>query len=260
MKSQEKYIRHTRTEQELLAEWYNNRSAEVRNEIFELYYPLLLKLSSANKRKYQISFEQALSDGAMAMVEAIDSYNPSKGMSLMSWLCLKVNFTVLDQVRRNVPSFRSRHMNSPNVQKVRRALDTLGLSTKDPLSDKDISDLTGLSCEDVKQALAQIVNRDNAIDPISASHPSGGTEEDLGDMEFVGSDNGDYLDKIVLDELSELVDTLPSREREIIVMRYWENMTFREIGSAIGLSQQQAHNIHTAACRRLKESRRLWMN
>jgi RNA polymerase sigma-B factor len=238
---QERRARHERALFERVA---NDGDARARDELVDRFLPLAYALAL----RYQHSCE-ALEDlvqvASVGLLKAIDRFDPSRGIAFSTYAVP----TMLGEIRRH---FRDRTW----AVRVPRGLQELSLRVDGVVaglagqpSVAQIAVAVGASAEEVLEAL-QAGGSYHAL----SFDASGGTDPDaptLGALLGVEEDGFERAeDRATLEALMELVSP---REREVLRLRFGEDMTQAEIGAVIGVSQMQVSRIIRSTLERLRE-------
>jgi RNA polymerase sigma-B factor len=207
-----------------------------RDELIERYLPLARHLARRYKRGAEL--EDLYQVAAFALVKAVDRFDPDRGIAFSSFAVptiageLKRYFRDLGWVVR-VPR---------DVQELKLKLDRMvealtGELGRAPTAG-ELADRTGASVEDVIEALGAA----SAHYPDSLDRPVGEDGEDsigllLGDVER----GYDHVENVEL--IDGLLGTLPEREREILRLRFEDELTQAEIGRRLGISQMHVSRL-----------------
>ncbi len=207
-----------------------------RDELVERYLPLARHLARRYKRGAEI--EDLYQVAAFALVKAVDRFDPDRGIAFSSFAVptiageLKRYFRDLGWVVR-VPR---------DVQELKLRLDRMVETLTGELgrapTPGELADRTGASVEDVIEALGAA----SAHYPDSLDRPVGEDGEDsigllLGDVER----GYDHVENVEL--IDGLLGTLPEREREILRLRFEDELTQAEIGRRLGISQMHVSRL-----------------
>ena len=115
-----------------------------------------------------------------------------------------------------------------------------------------------LPLEDFRDALLQIANSSvSALDELWTSSDSGGDSISLLDTlkDPAAVDPERVVDQNELrDRIAEAVDRLPEREKLVIALYYYENLTLREIGEVLRVTESRVSQLHTKAVLGLRAS------
>jgi RNA polymerase sigma-B factor len=183
---------------------------------------------------------------SLGLVNAVDRFDPARGVAFTTFAVP----TITGELKRH---FRDRGwaIHVPRDLKdaalrVRRALaDHTGERAPTPA---ELAETTGLSLETVLEALeAAGAQRAHSLDAPT------GPDEDAGTLVDLLGDDDDELDRAeqrVL--LGDLLTILRPREREILRLRFAEDLTQSEIGAQVGISQMQVSRVIRSALARLR--------
>ncbi len=223
-----------------------DRSA--RDELVERHLPLARALAL----RYQDRGEP-LADltqvACIGLLKAIDRWDPDRGTAFSSFAVP----TILGELRRH---FRDKTwmVKTPREMqelwlKVARARDELGQLGRTPTAN-DIARHLEVSVEDVNDALMAGAGRaaDSLDEPLSADRDAGATRLDGivdGRDEFAAADAA-----VTFDQLTEVLDP---RAREVIRLRYREDLLQWQIGERVGCSQMHVSRILTDAIATLSQ-------
>lgn len=189
---------------------------------------------------------------SLGLVNAVDRFDPSRGIAFTTFAVP----TILGELKRH---FRDRGwaIHVPRDLKeaalrVRRAIaDHHG---ERPPTPAELAQATGLSLEGVTEALDVAgVQRSLSLDVPASSAEEGGAT--LGDL--LGADDAELAratDRTLIDSLMRVVTP---REREILRLRFVEDLTQSEIGARIGVSQMQVSRILRGALARMRAAARV---
>ena len=191
---------------------------------------------------------------ALGLVKAIDRFDPAREIAFSSYAVP----TILGEIKRY---FRDRTwaVRVPRglqelSMRVDRAVSRLSEQLHRSPSVKEIAAAVDAGEEEVLEAL----QAGGAYRAVSLEAPAGATGEDaatLGDSVGIDEDGFERAeDRATLDTL---LDVVSKREREVLRMRFEQDMTQAEIGTAVGVSQMQISRIIRAALQRLREAAEL---
>lgn len=188
---------------------------------------------------------------SLGLVNAVDRFDPSRGIAFTTFAVP----TILGELKRH---FRDRGW----AIHVPRDLKEAALRVKRAISDHDgnrpptpaeLAQATGLSLEGVLEAL-DVAGVQRAL---SLDAPTG-TEEDSGSTlgDLLGGDDADLARAQDRTLLESLMRTVTPREREILHLRFVEDLTQSQIGERIGISQMQVSRILRGALTRMRSAAR----
>jgi len=229
---------------------YRDGDVQAREQLVERFLPLARQLA----RRYQRASEpldDLLQVASMGLIKAIDRFDADREIAFSSYAVP----TILGEIKRH---FRDRTwaVRVPRdlqelTLKVDRAVGDLSEQLRRQPSVAEIGEAVGADEEDVLEAL-QAGGAYRAVS-IEAPRGAGGGDEDvmtLADSMGVDEEGFDRAEERAT--LARLLTTVTPREREVLRMRFEEDMTQAEIGEVIGVSQMQVSRVIRQALARLR--------
>jgi RNA polymerase sigma-B factor len=239
----------TREDRELFLR-YRDGDSEARDQLVERFLPLARQLA----RRYQRASEpldDLLQVASMGLIKAIDRFDADREIAFSSYAVP----TILGEIKRH---FRDRTwaVRVPRdlqelTLKVDRAVGELSEDLRRQPSVAQIAEAVGADEEDVLEAL----QAGGAYRAVSLEAPRGGDggEEDATTLaESIGVDEEGFDRAEERATLAQLLTSVSPREREVLRMRFEEDMTQAEIGAVIGVSQMQVSRVIRQALARLR--------
>ncbi|MGH2841069.1 MAG: SigB/SigF/SigG family RNA polymerase sigma factor [Solirubrobacteraceae bacterium] len=230
----------SRADRELFVR-YREGDAQARDQLVDRFLPLARQLA----RRYQRASEpldDLLQVASIGLIKAIDRFDPDREIAFSSYAVP----TILGEIKRH---FRDKTwaVRVPRdlqelTLKVDRAVAELSDDLQRQPSVEEIAGTVGATDEEVLEAL----QAGGAYRAISFDMPRGGEEDKTG--------GGTIADSIGVDEegfdraedratLANLLGSVTPRERDVLRMRFEEDMTQAEIGAVIGVSQMQVSRL-----------------
>lgn len=193
------------------------------------------------------SVEDISSYGVEGLIDAVEKYSPDKGARFETYALMRIRGNIIDKIRSQDFLPRSVRRRIKDVKDAQEHLrQKLG---KQPTS-SEIGELLGLEKERVEQILAEETTITSIYDKKGASDES---------LEIIDTIQDNHLtpheemeEKDVKKELEHALKRLPERERMIMVLYYHENMTLKEIGETIDISESRVCQLHAQAIMKLK--------
>ncbi|MCR4438134.1 MAG: FliA/WhiG family RNA polymerase sigma factor [bacterium] len=182
--------------------------------------------------------------GVVGLIQAIDQYDPSVGTKLESYAIPRIRGAILDSLREMDWAPRSlRH----KASLIERAIDHLCAKLGRSPSEEEIAKELGVDLERYRTMLGEV----SAAHLLSLDHPFWETEEaEWVDEEVRLSDPAAHIDEQVdrqglQERVVALLRALPERERLIMVLYYYEELTFKEIAAILGVTESRVCQLHT---------------
>ena len=242
-----------REERVLFTRLAQRQDAALRDQLVERYLPLARQLARRYQRPDE-PLDDLMQVDALGLVKAIDRFDVSREIAFSSYAVP----TILGEIKRH---FRDRTW----AVRVPRDLQELALKV-----DRIVAELTrelhrqpsvgeiaaraDASEEQVLEALeAGAAHHSTSLDAPRGSEAEGG--ETLGDA--LGDDEGGFEVAEQRATLDRLLRTITPREREVLRLRFEEDLTQAEIGEIVGVSQMQVSRIIRQAVTRLRRAARV---
>jgi RNA polymerase sigma-B factor len=229
---------------------YRDGDASAREQLVERFLPLARQLA----RRYQRGGEpldDLMQVASMGLIKAIDRFDADREIAFSSYAVP----TILGEIKRH---FRDRTwaVRVPRdlqelTLKVDRVVGELAEDLRRQPSVAEIGEAVGADEEDVLEAL-QAGGAYRAVS-IEAPRGVGGGDDDATTLgESLGVDETGFARAEERATLARLLATVTPREREVLRMRFEEDMTQAEIGAVIGVSQMQVSRVIRQALARLR--------
>ena len=239
-----------RDERSLFEHLAATRDAAVRADLAARFLPLARSIA----RKFSGPFvedDDLLQVAALGLLHAIDRYDPGKGTAFSSFAVPTIAGTVRRHLRDHSWTVRPpRELQERALGLRKRASELAAANGRSPTANELAADM-GIDLESVVEALQGMAARQG----VSLSRPTESGDEGsrtLGDT--LGEDDAGLLRAEDSMTIEHLLDGLPAREREIVRLRFEEDLTQAEIGERVGLSQMHVSRILRTVLRDLTEA------
>ncbi len=194
------------------------------------------------------SIEDISSYGVEGLIDAVEKYSPNKGARFETYALMRIRGNIIDKIRSQDFLPRSARKKIKDVKVVQEELkQKLG---RTPTS-AEIGQVLGLEKEKVDQILSEDTTITSLYDKKGSSEDSVEIIDTIQDTKTLNPQE-QMEEKDVKSELEHALKRLPERERMIMVLYYHENMTLKEIGEAIEVSESRVCQLHAQAIMKLK--------
>jgi RNA polymerase sigma factor for flagellar operon FliA len=191
--------------------------------------------------------------GLLGLMGAIDRFDPSRDIKFETYAIARIKGSIIDELRSMdwVPrSVRAR------ARDIERAIAELEARLTRAPTDEEIADKLGITEEEFQDSLLEISRSSiAALDELWASPGSSGDAVALIDTieDPQAAEPQSAMDQTELREaLGEAISRLPEREKLVVTLYYYEELTLREIGEVLGVTESRVSQLHTKAILRLK--------
>jgi RNA polymerase sigma factor for flagellar operon FliA len=194
-----------------------------------------------------------ISYGLVGLIGALERFEPDRDIRFETYAIPRIRGAILDELRAQdwVPrSVRAK------AREIERANLKLEHRLQRAPTDAELAAELGVGVGDLQDSLAQIASSSLlALDELRATGDGGEDQVSLLDT-LHDPDAPDPVREVdaaaLKDLLAEAVSHLPERERTVIALYYYENLTLREVGEVIGVTESRASQLHAKAVLRLR--------
>jgi len=193
-----------------------------------------------------------VSYGLLGLIGAIERYDPTRDVKFETYALARIKGSIIDELRSLdwVPrSVRSR------AREIERAIAELEAKLGVAPDDEQIAAKLGISVEELESSLTDISRSSiAALDELWSVSGDGDQVSLLDTIE----DTAEPHPAAALDEtetreaLADAISRLPEREKLVVTLYYYEELTLREIGEVLGVTESRVSQLHTKAILRLK--------
>jgi RNA polymerase sigma-B factor len=240
--------RRDRGDRELLARYHRTRDRRDRDAIVERFMPLARRLAGRYNRRPD-SLDDLTQVAALALVKAVDRFDPTRGIAFSSYAVPTIVGEIKRHFRDHGWAVRPPRALAERALRVEGAVREFTVEHGHAPTVAELCRQTGLTEEEVLDALhAGRAASASSLDAPVSKQDEGITS--LGDR--IGVDEGGYgiVEQRVL--LEGLLRGVSPRDREILHMRYVDDMTQAEIGEVFGVSQMQVSRLVRSSIERMQ--------
>jgi RNA polymerase sigma factor for flagellar operon FliA len=221
------------------------------------YAPLIKYIASrlALRLPSHISLDDLISSGIIGLIDAIHKFDPSKNISFKTYAEFRIKGAILDELRSLDWIPRSVRKKSHQLERIYLELEkALGR----PAEPEEVSEALGLELSELYQLLDEtksvsVVDLQgvwkaarNGPDFLENELPEILQDENLRDP-FLALHFSELQDVLV-----RAIDALPDKEKLLVSLYYYEELTMKEIGEIMGYTESRISQLHTQAMLRLR--------
>ncbi|MGH3802992.1 MAG: FliA/WhiG family RNA polymerase sigma factor [Pseudonocardiaceae bacterium] len=229
-----------------------DRDATLRDRLVLHYAPLVKYVAGrmGTGLPAHVDIADLAQSGVFGLWDAIDRYEPERGLKFEIYAMQRIRGAILDELRAQdwVPrSVRGR------ARDVERALERLESRLQRSASDAEVATELGITVVELQELYAQLqLTSVVALDELIAVGCGGiSLAETLPDDK--ADDPGAVLDSVESRRLlAEAISQLTDRDRVVVSLYYFENLTLAEIGRVLGVTESRVCQLHTRAVLRLR--------
>ena len=198
-----------------------------------------------------VEFEDLISAGTLGLIDAIAKFDGSKQVQFKSYAQFRIRGAILDSLR-NV-DWGPRELRRQG-RAIEEAIWTLTTRLGRGPTEVEIANELQLSLSEYQEVLGSLKGLE--IGSLNVEHGSETGEEELAYVP--GPSKNDPLFRCMQGEMRELliaaIDKLPEKERLVLTLYYYEELTMKEIGLTLGVVESRVSQIHSSAVLHLRSS------
>ncbi|GHU98531.1 RNA polymerase sigma factor WhiG [Spirochaetia bacterium] len=243
-----------KTEEELWFEYRRSRDLKIREAFIKQYAPLVKYVAGkvAVGMPHNVDFDDLVGYGVFGLLDAIDKFDPEKNVKFKTYAVTRIRGAIFDELRSIDWVPRSVRQKTREVEETIGSLEAqLGRTA----TDQEIANSLGMNEGEYLKTMMKI---------------SGTSVLSLSDVWFSGDENdkvsiGDSIESPVSlnpdtivekDEIRRVIisaiNELPDKEKKILVLYYYEDLTLKEIGQVLEVTESRVSQLHTKAIMRLR--------
>ena len=230
--------RRTREDQRLFRAWVERGDRRARAQLIERFLPLARSLARRYERGGE-PLEDLVQVASVALVKAIDRYDPARGYAFSSFAVPTIAGELKRHFRDQTWMVRPPRGIQETTLRVEAALARLTQQLDRSPTTGELADAVGVSDE----AILEAMQARSARGALSLHAPQGDPGDAMTLQDTLGAEDPDIDRAETRAELDRLMANVSPRAREMLRMRFEEDMTQAEIGAAIGISQMQVSRI-----------------
>ncbi len=195
-----------------------------------------------------ISIEDIAGYGVEGLINAVERYSPQKNTRFETYALIRIRGAILDRIR--AQDFLPRSVRK-KIKDIKSAQEHLKQELGRMPTTTEVANHLDMEPEKVSQLLSEDTTMTSLYDK------RGNTEDSVEIIDTIQDENKlnpqeKAEEQNVKQELEKALRRLPERERIIMVLYYQENMTLKEIGATINMSESRVCQIHAQAIMKLK--------
>lgn len=243
-----------KTEDELWIEFKKTKSPQLRDKFIRQYMPLVKYVAGKVSvgMPGSVDFDDLVGYGQFGLLDAINKFDPDKNVKFKTYAVTRIRGAIFDELRTLDWVPRSVRQKSREIEDTIVQLESkLGR----PASDSEVAGAMGLSEDEYHQTILKVSG--TSVLSLNDVWYSGEDSEHVSIGDCIESPSSLNPDVIVEREeirrvIIEAINELPEKEKMVLVLYYHEDMTFKEIGQVLEVSESRVSQLHTKANLRLR--------
>lgn len=241
-------------------EYKKTKDIKIRNFFIEKYAPLVRYVVS-NMNVYvsdQSDYDDLIGWGIEGLIDAIERFDPDRGVKFKTYAIIRIRGAIYDKLREMDWIPRSVRQIEKEYQKV---VSELQYELGEKPTEEMIAERLGFSLEELKENTLKLQNAknyisslDNVIFPDSSSSENSITLEDVLEVPYEDANPETLAIKNeIIEKIKEAIKELPEKELQVIMLYYHEELTLKEIGAILNVTESRVSQLHARALELLRE-------
>ena len=239
-------------------EYQKKPTQEIREQLI-LAYAQLVKLVAGRLSMYlghNVEYDDLISYGIFGLIDAIDKFDMSKNVKFETYASLRIRGAILDQIRKMdwIPrTVRQRQ------RKIDEAIKQIEMRTGKTATDEEIAVELGVSGDELLNWQSQL----KVTNVVSLSEFEETGQEPI--IETVNKNRFSQPEDVVEEQelkqkLVESLKLLTEKERRVIELYYYEDLTLKEISLVLEVSESRVSQLHTKALLKMRKKMGAYMD
>ena len=237
----------------LWEDYEKTKSTEVREKIILEYAPLVKMVAGRLSMYlgYNVEYEDLVSYGVFGLIDAIDKFDALKDVKFETYASLRIRGAILDQIRKMDWIPRTIRQKQKKIDAVIREIETkYGRSA----TDEEIARGLGITNEEYvdwqsQMKITNVVSLNEFLEQ-GSEIPTDNTYNHS--SQFDGPEEVIERDELK-NMLTESLELLTEKEKKVILLYYYEDLTLKEISNILEVSESRISQLHTRALQKMRE-------
>ncbi len=241
-------------EHELWLRYKKEKKTEQRDYFVKQYAPLVKYVAGkvAIGMPYNVEFDDLVGFGVFGLFDAIEKFDPEKHVKFKTYAVTRIRGAIYDELRSIDWVPRSVRQKTREIEEIVYHLEAnLGRSA----SDAEIAEKMGISIEELHKNIHKIST--SSILSLNDLWYTGEDNDKVSIVDSIESPQSLNPDNIVEKEeikkvIVQAINELPDKEKKVLVLYYYEDLTLKEIGKVLDVTESRISQLHTKAILRLR--------
>lgn len=236
--------------EKLWSEYTKNRNPELREKLIIEYAPLV-KLVAGKLSMYlgyNVEFDDLVGYGVFGLIDAIDKFDYEKGVKFETYASLRIRGAILDQIRKMDWIPRTVRQKQKQLDGAYRKIEE---QTGRMATDEEVAEELGITLDELDEMqnetkLTNVVSLDEYMEQGEVR------VEPRADKDYMQPEK--VVEKAELKRLlMEVLQTLTDKEKKVITLYYYEDLTLKEISRVLDVSESRVSQLHSKALIKMKQ-------
>lgn len=236
----------------LWEDYENTKSPEIREKIILEYAPLVKVVAGRLSMYlgYNVEYEDLVSYGIFGLIDAIDKFDCLKDVKFETYASLRIRGAILDQIRKMDWIPRTIRQKQKRIDAAIREIET---KSGRNATDAEIAEILGITDEEYidwqsQMKITNVVSLNEFLEQGSeVSNEAAPTKSAVFDSPEEILERDELKKK-----LAQSLEILTEKERKVILLYYYEELTLKEISNILEVSESRISQLHTRALQKMR--------
>ncbi|BBM89091.1 RNA polymerase sigma factor FliA [Spirochaetota bacterium] len=247
------------TDEEELKIWRNFKNLRLekdKNYLIRKYSPLVKYVAGkiAPTVPASVEFNDLIGFGTFGLLDAVNKFDPDKGVKFKTYGITRIRGQIYDELRSLDWVPRSIRQKYKLIEEVKQNYKE---ETGQPIKDEAISSQLGMSSEEINR-ISSMINDSN----VGSLDDAWSSKKDADDTPLIETLKApEHIDPFSCVEEDEIKATigneikkLPEKEKKVLILYYYEELTLKEIGKILQVTESRVSQLHSKAIRHIRAS------
>jgi len=227
---------------------------EARRLLVEQYVKVVKYVSGrmAIGLPHYVEFNDLISAGLLGLIQAIDHFDHQRGIKFETYAIPRIRGSILDELRSQDWFPRSLRRKAKQLEE---AYSTLEVKLGRPATDREVARKLRVDIRELDDMLGEVSVA--SIMSLDADTTGDENEQPTSLGEYLADPRSDDVEKMLAEQemrtlISQRLAELPEKEQLVLVLYYYEELTLKEIGEILDVTESRVCQIHTKAILRLQ--------
>ena len=243
-----------KTEEERWQEYRKTKNPALREAFIKQYAPLVKYVAGkvAIGMPSNVEFDDLVGFGVFGLIDAIDKYDPEKNVKFKTYAVTRIRGAIFDELRQIDWVPRSVRQKTREIES---AISSLEAQLGRTASDQEIAGALGMNEDEYLKTIQKISG--TSILSLNDVWFSGDEKDRVSIVDSIESPSSLNPDVMVEKEVMRQViitaiNELPDKEKKILILYYYEDLTLKDIGRVLEVTESRVSQLHTKAILHLR--------
>lgn len=231
-----------------------DKRQDARRELVDIYARIVKYVAGrmAIGLPHYVEFNDLISAGLLGLIQAVDNFDHNRGIKFETYAIPRIRGSILDELRSQDWFPRSLRRKAKQLEE---AYSKLEVQLGRPATDAEVARYLEIDLGDLDSMVGEVSIA--TIMSLDADTGSDDSESSSSLGEFLADPRTEDVEQVLaLQEMKQLIgkrmNELPEKEQLVLVLYYYEELTLKEIGEILDVTESRVCQIHTKAIFRLK--------